>query len=318
MNMISLIVPCFNEEENIIPFYNKVCETFEDYDGRVEIVFVDDGSSDHTYDMIRQVCADNRMHISSKGISFSRNFGKEAAMLAGLKSADGDYISFIDADLQQDPDYVRQMAGILDEDPDTDIVAACQARRHEGGVQIFLKNCFYRIINRLSRVHFENNVSDFRTFRRSVRNAMLSLTETERFSKGIFAWVGFKTRYIEYEVKDREHGTSHWSIPKLFGYAMDGIESFSDTGLKIAYPVSGIFFLVSVICLLLGHVLPGLVILAVSAQMFLTGVLGDYIGRTYAEVKHRPSYIIRKKCGRRSERYDILRTATGKNNKETA
>lgn len=296
MELISLIVPSYNEEENIIPFYKRVVEVFAGTYRKVELVFVDDGSTDSTYDKIKELSERSDDGFMVKGISFSRNFGKESAMLAGLKNASGDYIAFIDADLQQDPEYVKQMVNILYADHSIDIVCACQKKRIEGRLQGFLKNCFYKVINKISSVHFENNVSDFRVFRKSVKDAILSLPETGRFSKGIFAWVGFRTYCIDYDVKERAHGVSHWSLRKLFRYAGDGIADFSSAGLHIAFPISIIMFIAAVAAFFLISYIPALILLIGALQMLVTGIIGDYLGRVYGEAKRRPSYIVREKC----------------------
>lgn len=325
MKLLSLIVPAFNEEENIVPFYNRVSTVFADYNGIVEIIYIDDGSRDRTYEKIAELSERNTAKLSVRGISFSRNFGKEAAMLAGLKAAAGDYLSIIDADLQQDPSYVRMMADMLDGNEDADVIAAYQEQRKEGRLQAFLKGRFYKMINRLSEVHFEENASDFRTFRRSVRDAILSLTETNRFSKGIFAWVGFHTVYIPYQVREREHGQSSWSLKKLFRYAMDGISGFSMAGLKAAFPISGILLLAAIVWLVIGAVfawgtvmtvLPFLVFLVGSLQMAAIGLIGNYVGRTYAESRHRPSYIVRRECGQDTSEYDIIKHTINRHNTE--
>ncbi|MGN0242015.1 MAG: glycosyltransferase family 2 protein [Candidatus Weimeria sp.] len=302
MQLISLIVPSYNEEDNILPFYKRVVEVFSGTYRNVELIFVDDGSTDSTYKKIKELAIRSDPGFTVKGISFSRNFGKESAMLAGLKSASGDYIAFIDADLQQDPLYVSQMVKILYTDPDVDIVCACQRKRIEGRAQSFLKNCFYRVINLLSDVHFENNVSDFRVFRKSVKDAILSLPETERFSKGIFAWVGFRTYCIDYDVKERASGKTHWSLGKLFRYACDGIADFSDAGLHIAFPISLLMFVAAVASFFLFSYVPALILLIGALQMLVTGIIGDYLGRTYGETKRRPSYIVREKCSSSKKR----------------
>lgn len=318
MTLLSLIVPSFNEEENIIPFYRRVCDVFADDTRPIEILFIDDGSRDATYEKINALVQQPAASVSVRGISFSRNFGKEAAMLAGLRAARGDYISFIDADLQQDPSYVRKMAEMLDADDDIDVFCAYQEKRKEGRLQSFLKKGFYKIINHVSEVRFEENASDFRTFRKSVRDAMLSLPESNRFSKGIFAWVGFHTAYIPYEVKERRHGHSSWSLRKLFHYAMDGISGYSLTGLKAAFITGGCLLLASLVWLVAGLVsgqsllftlVPFLILLIGSFQMTAIGFLGNYLGRTYVEVRQRPSYIVRKECGMDTDSYDIMDSA---------
>lgn len=315
MSRLSLIVPAWNEEENIRPFYDRVCDVFSDDDDAVEIVFVDDGSQDHTFEAITALHDSESRNISVKGISFSRNFGKEAAMLAGLRRAEGEYFSFIDADLQQDPYYVKKMVALLKANDDIDVVAAYQAERKENQMKRILKSGFYRVINHLSDVYFEPDASDFRTFRQSVRTAILSLTETNRFSKGIFSWIGFPTQYIPYQVKNRQHGSSSWSLSQLFHYAMDGIAGYSMAGLKVPFLLSGVSLAVSVLWLVfsmflngmtLVTLLPFLIFLAASIQMLALGCIGSYLGRAYTEIKRRPPYIIRRECGAERKEYDII------------
>ena len=229
---LSMIVPCYNEAENIAAFQNAAIEAFETCDYDFEIVFVDDGSKDATLHELRKAFKQQRCPV--KVISFSRNFGKEAGIFAGMKQASGDYIALIDADLQQRPEIVRDMVAILDEQADIDVVAAYQDRRGEGKVLSFFKKSFYKLINHLSDVSLKADASDFRTFRRSVAESILSLGEYHRFSKGIFAWVGYKTHYIPYTACKRAAGTTKWSFTKLLNYAIDGIIGYSTKPLRIA------------------------------------------------------------------------------------
>lgn len=207
---LSLVVPCYNEAENVIPFQEAVIQAFDGCGYDYEIVFVDDGSTDATLHNLKKIFAAQACPV--KVVSFSRNFGKEAGLYAGLHYASGDYISLIDADLQQRPELVREMAAILDEKKEYDVVAAYQDRRGEGKVLSFFKRCFYKIINALSKVSLQPDASDFRTFRRSVRDSILDLAEYHRFSKGIFAWVGYSTCFIPYTAQPRANGTTKWNF----------------------------------------------------------------------------------------------------------
>ena len=229
---LSLVVPCYNEAESVALFQDAVIEAFADCGYDYEIVFVDDGSKDATLHNLRKLHKEQKCPV--KVVSFSRNFGKEAALFAGLQKASGEYISLIDADLQQPPEIVRNMVRILDEDSKCDVVAAYQDRRAEGAVLSFFKKGFYGLINKLSTVKLQPDASDFRTFRRSVAESLVELKEYHRFSKGIFAWVGFETCFIPYTANKRVAGTTKWSFRKLFNYALEGIIGFSTAPLRLS------------------------------------------------------------------------------------
>ena len=228
---LSLVVPCYNEAENVAAFQEAVIGAFAGCGYDYEIVFVNDGSRDATLHNLKKLYAAQTCPV--KVISFSRNFGKEAAIYAGMEHAEGEYISLIDADLQQRPEIVAQMVQILEDKPDCDVVAAYQDRRGEGKVLSFFKKSFYSVINHLSDVKLRSDASDFRTFRRSVRDSILDLAEYHRFSKGIFAWVGYNTEFIPYTACERHSGTTKWNFWKLLNYAIEGIVGFS-TGLAMA------------------------------------------------------------------------------------
>ena len=229
---LSLVVPCYNEAENVAAFQEAVIGAFHDCGYDYEIIYVNDGSRDATLHNLKKLFAAQKCPV--KVISFSRNFGKEAGIYAGLQQAAGQYISLIDADLQQRPEIVRDMVKILDEKPEYDVVAAYQDRRGEGKVLSFFKKSFYAVINKLSSVKLQPDASDFRTFRRSVRDSILDLQEYHRFSKGIFAWVGYETCFIPYTACERAAGTTKWSFWKLVNYAVEGIIGFSTAPLRLA------------------------------------------------------------------------------------
>ena len=243
-----------------------------------------------------------------KVVSFSRNFGKEAGLYAGLEHTTGEYIALIDADLQQRPEIVRNMVEILDNNPDTDVVAAYQDRRGEGKVLSFFKKSFYATINRLSKVTLQPDASDFRTFRKSVRDSMLEMAEYHRFSKGIFAWVGYNTEFIPYTACERHAGTSKWNFWKLLNYAVEGIIGYSTAPLRFSIyigaftAVSALLYLISVVCekLIKGIDIPGyattivLILLLGSIQLFCIGIIGEYVGRTFEQSKNRPVYIAKE------------------------
>ena len=228
----SLVVPCYNEEGNVEKFLLQVKEAMLGYTDDYEIIFVNDGSSDSTPMKLRELFNQNK-DVKIKVVNFSRNFGKEAAMYAGFTQAVGEYITVIDADLQQDPKYAVEMGRILDENPDCDMVAAYQSERKEGKLISKLKKTFYKLIDKFSDVDFISDASDFRTMRNNVVRTILSLPEYRRFSKGIFSWIGYNTVSIPYDVKQRESGETKWGFKKLLKYAFEGILAYTNLPLKI-------------------------------------------------------------------------------------
>lgn len=303
---LSLIVPCYNEAENVELFQSETMKAFEGCGYSYEIIFVDDGSTDATLHNLKKIHAAGKCPV--KVISFSRNFGKEAGLYAGLQYASGEYISLIDADLQQRPEIVREMVQFLDENPDYDVVAAYQDRRREGKVLSFFKKSFYQIINKMSHVTLQPEASDFRTFRKSVRNSILSLGEYHRFSKGIFAWVGYQTHFIPYTACQRAFGSTKWNFGKLMNYAIEGIIGFSTAPLRLATCLGGItgvaaaLYLIAVVLqkLILGIDVPGyatiivLILLLGSVQLFCIGIIGEYVGRIFEQSKDRPIFIAKE------------------------
>ncbi len=303
---LSLVVPCFNEADNVQAFQDSVISAFNGCGYDYEIIFVNDGSRDATLYNLRKIFSAQECPV--KIVSFSRNFGKESAIYAGMKEASGEYISLIDADLQQRPEIVRKMVSILDEKAEYDVVAAYQDHRGEGKVLSFFKKSFYRVINKLSNVKLQSDASDFRTFRRCVADSILALGEYHRFSKGIFAWVGYSTCFIPYTACERHAGTTKWSFPKLLNYAIDGIIGYSTAPLRFATYMGGftgvaaLIYLVIVILqkLVWGIHVPGyatiivLILLLGAVQLFCIGIIGEYIGRTFEQSKNRPIYIARE------------------------
>ena len=300
---LSLVVPCYNEAENVSLFQNAVITAFDGCGYDYEIVFVDDGSRDATMFQLKKIFQEQRCPV--KVVSFSRNFGKESAIYAGLKEACGEYVTLIDADLQQRPEIARDMVKILDEQPEYDLVAAYQDRRGEGKVLSFFKKSFYKIINKLSDVNLHADASDFRTMRRNVADSIIELGEYHRFSKGIFAWVGFNTCFIPYIACERVAGESKWSFGKLFNYAIEGIIGYSTKPLRIATFLGGFtailafLYLIFVVLekLITGIDIPGyativvLILFLGSMQLFCIGIIGEYVRRTLEQTKNRPGYI---------------------------
>lgn len=303
-NTIDIIVPCYNEEDVLNMFYTeltKVTDTIADYTFRC--IFVDDGSRDNTLPILRELAAN---HDNVKYVSFSRNFGKEAAMYAGLTYADGDYVIIMDADLQHPPALIPQMLEGIKEGYDC-CAARRTTRKGEAKIRSFFSRMFYRINQKMTKIDLVQGAVDFRIMTRQMVDAVLELSERQRFSKGIFAWVGFKTKWIPYENVERPLGTTKWSFWGLFKYALDGITSFSVTPLRM---VTGMGFFISVIAFLyiivtlvqtfiFGIDTPGYVT-TLCAILFLggiteisIGILGEYIANIYMEVKNRPIFILK-------------------------
>ncbi len=303
---LSLIVPCYNEAENVAAFQDAVICAFDGCGYDYEIIFINDGSRDATLHNLKKLHAAQK--CPTRVISFSRNFGKEAGLYAGLEHARGEYISLIDADLQQRPEIVRDMVNILEEEANIDVVAAYQDRRGEGQILSFFKKRFYAVINKLSKVQLQSDASDFRTFRRSVRDSILEMREYHRFSKGIFAWVGYDTKFIPYTACERLHGTTKWSFWKLFNYAIEGIIGYSTAPLRLSTYLGGFTAFASMIYLIVvvlqkliwGIAVPGyatiivLILLLGGIQLVCIGIIGEYVGRTFEQSKDRPVYIAKE------------------------
>ena len=303
---LSLVIPCYNEQDNIIPFFKETAKAFKELPKEVkslEMIFINDGSSDLTSQKLKDLYASYPSVVSV--VEFSRNFGKEAAMLAGLRHASGDFITIIDADLQQRPEIVVNMVKHLLENEDCDMVAAYQDKRNEGKFMSFMKKAFYKCINITSETEFFQGASDFRTFRKRVAEAILSLPEYYRFSKGIFSWIGFNTFYMPYTAEERHSGESKWSFLKFLKYAIDGIIAFTTLPLRVATVSGFVIFLASIIYMIFvvlkriihGVDVPGyativvLILFLGGLQLLLLGVVGEYIARTYIQGKNRPVYI---------------------------
>lgn len=304
--MLSLVVPCYNEEDNVEDFYNQTVYAFDSKIKDFEIVFVDDGSSDKTLERLHSLFDKDKSRVQV--LSFSRNFGKEAAIYAGLKNARGDYACIIDADLQQRPEVVVEMMNVIKEDNTVDCVTAYQAERKENKFMSAFKSSFYKIINKMSEVDFVNGASDFRLMNRKMIDAVISMGEYHRFSKGIFSFVGFNTVYIPYEVQERNNGSSKWSFFKLVKYAVEGIVSFTSFPLKLSSYVGFLSSFVSIIYLILvvikrlvfGVDVPGYASIVVlllfigGLQLLSLGIVGEYLSKVYDQVKNRPVYILKE------------------------
>lgn len=303
---IDIVVPCYNEQECVDLFYDEVIKTLDSIKGyKYTIIFIDDGSSDNTLIHIQRL--EQRFGSSLiKYISFARNFGKESAIYAGLKVSTGDLVALMDCDLQDPPSLLPNMINAINEGYD-----CCATRRitrtGEPVIRSFFANQFYNLINKISDVKIESGARDFRLMTRQVVNAVLMLSETERFSKGLFSWVGFKTKWIEYQNTERVAGITKWSFIKLLWYAISGIVAFSIAPLRISsftgivtvcasFIYAGYIFIKTVIW---GNVTSGFSTLAIlilflsGIIIILLGIIGEYLARLYKEVKHRPIYLVK-------------------------
>lgn len=303
---LSLIVPCYNEEGNILPLYKTVQETFSGKLDSYEFIFINDGSYDNTGSVLADLV--HQADTPVKVINFSRNFGKESGIYAGLHYADGEYICIMDGDLQQNPSFLLEMTDYLDQNPDCDCVAAYQENRSENPGLVFLKDNFYKIINKISDTEFVVGASDFRTFRRNVAETILNMPEYHRFSKGIFSWVGFNTHYIPYHADERLTGSSKWSFLKLWKYAFEGIIAFSTMPLELPFwgglALSGISLLSLLTAKKESARTNALVGLIGGLNMTSLGIGCIYLSKTYVQVKNRPVYIVKSVLSNEDSRQD--------------
>ena len=301
MNLLSIVVPCFNEEESVSIFFSEIESTLKDYN--YEIIYVDDGSKDNTLENIKKLANENS---NVKYISFSRNFGKESALYAGLKSSKGDLVCVMDVDLQDPPSLLPEMISAI-ENEEFDIVATRRvSRAGEPRIRSFFARMFYRMINRLSKIDLVDGARDYRIMTRIVVDALLQLNEYNRFSKGLFEWVGFKTKWVEYENVERVAGETSWSFWGLFNYSIEGIVAFTAVPLSLS-TLLGIFFSIVAFLLIIVIVLKNIffsdpvagwtsticvILLLGGIQLFSIGIVGKYLEKTYTEVKKRPIYIV--------------------------
>ena len=303
---ISVVVPCFNEEESIPLFYEEMERVRISMGEEFEYIFINDGSSDKTLDVLREL---NLLNPCTHYLSFSRNFGKEAALYAGLQHATGDYVTVMDVDLQDPPELLIEMRQKLDQQSNLDCVGTRRVTRDgEPPIRSFFARMFYKLINQISQVEMVDGARDFRLMRRPMVDAILELSEYNRFSKGIFAWVGFETEYLEYKNVERVAGETSWNFWSLFKYSIEGIVNFSDAPLNIAF-IGGLlsWFLAFIMMVLIvirtlvfGDPTSGwpslmTVILFLGGFQLLTiGILGKYIGKIFLETKNRPVYVIKE------------------------
>ena len=303
---ISLVIPCYNEEESLPLFYEelkRVSSEMSDYE--FEMLFIDDGSKDKTLETLQNFAKDDER---VKYIAFSRNFGKEAAMYAGFCNSTGDYTAVMDADMQDPPSLLPEMVKILESGEYDSVATRRTTRKGEPKIRSFFARMFYKIMNKVSDADVVDGARDFRLMKREMVDAIVDMCESNRFSKGIFGWVGFKTYWMEYENVERVAGKTKWSFWKLFKYSIDGITNFSSTPLKISSFMGFIFTLISLIMTVFVFVRalvyqdpvqgwPSLVCIILfigGVQLFCIGIIGQYISKMYIETKKRPHYIIAK------------------------
>ena len=308
-DLISVIVPCYNEEVSLPFFYKEIQKVIshmqERYPVEFELLFVDDGSRDDTLSIIKSFASKDP---KIKYLSFSRNFGKESAILAGLEHATGDYVAFMDADLQDPPSLLTQMYETIKEGTYDCVGTKRVDRKGEPPIRSFFARCFYKLINKISKTSIVDGARDFRLMTRQMTDAILNMPEYNRFSKGIFGWVGFKTKWLEYTNVERVAGSTKWSFWSLFLYSLDGIVAFSTIPLSIASILGILFLFIALIFIIViivktliwGDPVAGypsmmcVICLLGGLQLFSIGILGQYLSKTYLEVKHRPIYIIKE------------------------
>ncbi|MGT2711724.1 glycosyltransferase family 2 protein [Streptococcus oriscaviae] len=305
--MISVIVPCFNEEEAIPLFYEAMEKVRLQMQETFEYIFINDGSKDGTLRVLRELSAqDQQVHY----LSFSRNFGKEAALYAGLKEASGELVTVMDVDLQDPPEMLMDMKAMLDADPDLDCVGTRRVSRDgEPPIRSFFAKLFYRIMNKISQVEVVDGARDFRLMRRPMVDGILEVSEYNRFSKGIFAWVGFRTEYLPYENVERVAGQTSWSFWSLLSYSIEGIINFSDMPLNIASYTGFFTFILSLLMmifvviktLVFGDPTIGwpsticIILFLGGLQLMTIGILGKYLSKVFMETKKRPVYLVKEK-----------------------
>ncbi len=307
MALLSVIVPCYNEEENVHYFYEELLKNQPFFDEKkmdVEIIYVDDGSKDGTVAEVKKLAEQDKR---VKMVSFSRNFGKEAAIFAGFQKAKGEYVVMMDADLQDPPSLLPEMFSYIEQGYDS-VATRRVSRKGEPPIRSFFARMFYKLMNKISKADIVDGARDYRLMTRQVVDSILAMGEYNRFSKGIFGWVGYETKWIEYENIERVHGETKWSFWKLFIYSIEGITAFSTVPLAFA-SVMGVLFCAAAFVLILFILVRSLVwtdpvggwpslvciICMVSGvQLFCLGIVGQYLSKTYLEVKKRPIYLVKE------------------------
>ena len=305
MKKITVIVPCFNEQDALPIYYKEMCRVMHKMpEVEIEMLFVDDGSTDRTLSVMKDL---NSLDEKCKYLSFSRNFGKEAAIYAGLKNATGDYVAIMDVDLQDPPELLPQMYQILEAGEYDNVATKRSTRKGEPVIRSFLSETFYKCINKISKTEIVSGARDYRLMNRRMVDAVLEMSEYNRFSKGIFEWVGFRTKWLEFENVERSAGETKWSIRKLFTYSLEGIMGFSVAPLSFASVIGLLFCVLSFLMVIVivvrtlvwGDPVAGwpslvcIVFMVGGVQLLCTGIVGQYLAKTYLETKHRPIYILK-------------------------
>ena len=307
MSLLSVIVPCYNEEESVALFYEELLKNepfFQEHQIELELLYINDGSKDRTVEEVKKLHEkDSRVHL----VSFSRNFGKEAAMYAGLEHSKGDYGVMMDVDLQDPPALLPEMFTHIWEGYDS-VATRRVSRKGEPPVRSFFARMFYRLMKKISKTEIMDGARDYRLMTRQMVDAILSMQEYNRFTKGIFGWIGFNTKWLEFENVERARGETKWNFWKLFLYSLDGITAFSTVPLMLASVVGVLFCLLAFIMiifiivrkLIFGDPVSGwpslvcIILMTSGVQFFCTGILGQYLAKTYMEVKRRPIYLVKE------------------------
>ena len=308
MSLLSVIVPCYNEEESVELFYEELMKNdsfFTEKKIELELLYINDGSTDRSVEEVKKLHErDERVHL----ISFSRNFGKEAAMFAGLENSRGDYVVLMDVDLQDPPALLPEMFSYIEQGYDS-VATRRVSRKGEPPVRSFFARMFYRLMKKISKTEIMDGARDYRLMTRQMVDAILSMQEYNRFTKGIFGWVGFNTKWLEYENVERAKGETKWNFWKLFLYSLDGITAFSTAPLMLASVVGVLFCLLAFVMiifiivrkLIFGDPVSGwpslvcIILMTSGVQFFCTGILGQYLAKTYMEVKRRPIYLVKER-----------------------
>lgn len=307
MALLSVIVPCYNEEENVKYFYDELMKNqsfFEEKKLDVEIIYVDDGSKDRTVEEVKKLREEtDKVHL----ISFSRNFGKEAGIYAGFQKAKGDYVVMMDADLQDPPSLLPEMFSYIEQGYDS-VATRRVSRKGEPPIRSFFARMFYKIMNKISQADIVDGARDYRLMTRQVVDSILAMCEYNRFSKGIFGWVGYETKWLEYENVERVHGETKWNFWKLFLYSIEGITAFSTAPLAIA-SITGVLFciiaFIAIVFIIVRTIIWGdpvggwpslvcIICLVSGVQLMCLGIVGQYLSKTYMEVKRRPIYLVKE------------------------
>lgn len=308
MSLLSVVVPCYNEEESVALFYSVLMQHvsfLEEKHMELELLYIDDGSKDRTAEEVKKLREkDERVHL----LSFSRNFGKEAAMYAGMENANGDYVVLMDVDLQDPPSLLPEMFSYIEQGYDS-VATRRVSRKGEPPIHSFFARMFYRLMRKISKTEIMDGARDYRMMTRQMVDAILSMHEYNRFTKGIFGWVGFETKWMEYENVERARGETKWSFWKLFLYSLEGITAFSTVPLMLASVVGVLFCFIAFVMIvfiivrkqIFGDPVSGwpslvcIILMTSGVQFFCTGILGQYLAKTYMEVKHRPIYLVKEK-----------------------